>query len=210
MYYLQSRYYDPALKRFINADGFVSTGRGFLGYNMFVYCNNNPINNVDFNGYLADWVYKYFGNEWNYYQYLRYGLTWPGDSANTAATTGNSNRRPYTGEPGSTYRAPNGDTRTYGPDGTPAHDYDHSDHGFPDKHPHDENGGHNHDWVNGKRGPAYSIGWEQVFGVVLVGGCIIGTIVVAGNDVTGVGAADDFLLGPLYAGIEKGLSLIMG
>ncbi len=42
-YYLQSRYYDPSIGRFINADAFASTGQGFLGYNMFVYCNNNPI-----------------------------------------------------------------------------------------------------------------------------------------------------------------------
>lgn len=49
-YYLQSRYYDPAIGRFINADTFTSTGQGFLGYNMFSYCNNNPVNNVDLFG----------------------------------------------------------------------------------------------------------------------------------------------------------------
>ena len=42
-YYLQSRYYDPAICRFINADGYVSTGQGLLGYNMFAYCNNDPV-----------------------------------------------------------------------------------------------------------------------------------------------------------------------
>ena len=41
-YYLNSRYYDPAVGRFINADTLVSTGQGILGYNMFAYCNNNP------------------------------------------------------------------------------------------------------------------------------------------------------------------------
>lgn len=35
-YYLQSRYYDPQIGRFINADSFASTGQGFLGYNMTV------------------------------------------------------------------------------------------------------------------------------------------------------------------------------
>ena len=49
-YYLQSRYYDPITTRFINADGLISTGTGVLGYNMFVYCNNNPIMNYDSNG----------------------------------------------------------------------------------------------------------------------------------------------------------------
>jgi len=42
-YYLQSRYYDPEICRFINADGYVSTGTGLLGYNMYSYCNNNPV-----------------------------------------------------------------------------------------------------------------------------------------------------------------------
>ena len=47
MYYLQSRYYDANICRFINADCYVSTGQGILGSNMFAYCNNNPVNNVD-------------------------------------------------------------------------------------------------------------------------------------------------------------------
>ena len=46
-YYLQSRYYDPNTCRFINADGYASTGQGYLGHNMFAYCNNDPINKVD-------------------------------------------------------------------------------------------------------------------------------------------------------------------
>ncbi len=49
-YYLQSRYYDPIVKRFINADGYASTGTGFLGYNMFAYCENGPICNCDPSG----------------------------------------------------------------------------------------------------------------------------------------------------------------
>jgi len=52
-YYLQSRYYDPAIGRFINADAFVSTGQGILGNNMFAYCNNNPVNLSDPNGNFA-------------------------------------------------------------------------------------------------------------------------------------------------------------
>ena len=47
LYYLQSRYYDPELGRFINADALVSTGQGVLGNNMFAYCLNNPTNHLD-------------------------------------------------------------------------------------------------------------------------------------------------------------------
>ena len=49
-YYLNSRYYDPEIGRFLNADGYVSTGQDILGNNMFAYCNNNPIKMVDPNG----------------------------------------------------------------------------------------------------------------------------------------------------------------
>ena len=47
-YYLQSRYYDPELGRFLNADSYASTGQGVLGNNMFAYCLNNPVNYADF------------------------------------------------------------------------------------------------------------------------------------------------------------------
>ena len=50
-YYLQSRYYDPSIGRFINADTFASTGQSFLGYNMFAYCGNDPVMYSDPNGH---------------------------------------------------------------------------------------------------------------------------------------------------------------
>ena len=53
MYYLQSRYYDAKICRFISADGYVSTGQGILGNNMFAYCGNNPVNMVDPTGEIA-------------------------------------------------------------------------------------------------------------------------------------------------------------
>ena len=34
-YYLMSRYYDPEIGRFINADALVSTGQDIIGFNMF-------------------------------------------------------------------------------------------------------------------------------------------------------------------------------
>ncbi len=49
-YYLQSRYYDADTCRFISVDSYLSTGLGFLGYNAFAYCNNDPISNVDIFG----------------------------------------------------------------------------------------------------------------------------------------------------------------
>ena len=52
-YYLQSRYYDPANRRFISADVYASTGQGFVGTNMFAYCVNNPVFLTDEDGNFA-------------------------------------------------------------------------------------------------------------------------------------------------------------
>ena len=50
-YYLQSRYYDPAVKRFINADNYLSTDiEETVACNMFAYCLNNPVNYSDYTG----------------------------------------------------------------------------------------------------------------------------------------------------------------
>ena len=49
-YYLQSRYYDPEICRFINADKYAGTGLGFIGSNMFAYCNNSPSTMSDTTG----------------------------------------------------------------------------------------------------------------------------------------------------------------
>ena len=53
LYYLQSRYYDPSMGRFVNADVFASTGQGLLGNNMFAYCNNTPVGMLDSTGTFA-------------------------------------------------------------------------------------------------------------------------------------------------------------
>ena len=49
-YYLHSRYYDPAIRRFINADGYLNANGDILGFNMYAYCGNNPVMNVDYSG----------------------------------------------------------------------------------------------------------------------------------------------------------------
>ena len=56
LYYLQSRYYDPKMGRFLNADVLISTGAGLLCNNMFAYCKNNPVNYYDSEGTDAIWI----------------------------------------------------------------------------------------------------------------------------------------------------------
>jgi len=61
-YYLQSRYYDPVVGRFLNADDAgilglidsVSQAQGsLLGGNLYTYCFNNPVNYADHSGMVV-------------------------------------------------------------------------------------------------------------------------------------------------------------
>ena len=134
-------------------------------------------------------------------------------SSADAATT---NSLPPTGEPGSSQTLPNPDgtpkqKRWYGPDGKAERDrdYNHPGKGIP--FPHD------HEWKDGKRqkghlppSPEYEFSLDPVLGVGLVTICVIGIVVVAADDATGIGVADDFLFGPLGAGVGEGFILIFG
>ena len=58
-YYVSSRYYDPEIGRWINADNQIAgVGGEVLGYNMFAYCMNNPMNMSDPTGNWPKWVTK--------------------------------------------------------------------------------------------------------------------------------------------------------
>lgn len=52
-YYLQSRYYDAEVGRFLNADDVEYLGNEALGCNLFTYCENEPVNHMDFNGCIS-------------------------------------------------------------------------------------------------------------------------------------------------------------
>ena len=60
MYYLQSRYYDPEICRFINSDdvNFIGATGTVGSYNAFAYCENNPVNGWDYLGYSAIAVFQ--------------------------------------------------------------------------------------------------------------------------------------------------------
>ena len=54
-YYLNNRYYDPQIKRFISADslGYLGANGDLNSYNLYAYCSNNPVMYVDPNGESA-------------------------------------------------------------------------------------------------------------------------------------------------------------
>ena len=60
LYYLKSRYYDPVTGRFLNADMYCDTQSNIFGTNMFAYCNNNWVNQIDPEG--TDAYMVQFGN----------------------------------------------------------------------------------------------------------------------------------------------------
>jgi RHS repeat-associated protein len=57
LYYLNARYYDPSIGRFISADSInyldPSSGQGL---NLYAYCGNNPVMYTDITGYLPEWL----------------------------------------------------------------------------------------------------------------------------------------------------------
>ena len=61
-YYLQSRYYDPTTGRFLNSDDikYLGTTDCSVGFNLFSYCDNNPVNRSDVNGH--SWISDRFND----------------------------------------------------------------------------------------------------------------------------------------------------
>ena len=51
LYYLQSRYYDSEIGRFLNSDNVSDSDAGVLGYNTYIYASNNPIKFSDPSGH---------------------------------------------------------------------------------------------------------------------------------------------------------------
>ena len=216
LYYLQSRYYDFANCRFINADGQLSDG--FIGTNVFAYCMNNPVNMSDHTGHWPQWLKNAASAVVNA---IKKAVTVVANTVKSAVSSASnilkasSNSLPKKGEPGSSQTLPNPDgtpkqKRWYGPDGNPERDRDYN-------HPGNMPFPHDHEWKNGERGkehlppdPSYKMSWEPVIGAGLVVICTVGIIAVAADDLTGVGVADDFLFGPLGAGVGEGLILIFG
>ena len=172
---------------------------------MFAYCNNNPVLLRDstgsrpiIGGGLRDETPEQRRLSLSYISSTSF-------SKNTVVAS-----LPKTGEPNSNQTLPNLDgtpkqKRWYGPDGKAERDRDYNHSGnmpFP----------HDHEWKDGERGedhlppsPDYEFSLEPIIGITIATVCAVGIVVVVANDLTGVGVLDDFLLGPLVAGLQGGL-----
>ena len=86
LYYLNARYYDPAVGRFVSADYpdvIVSTPNALTDKNLFAYCDNNPVVRVDRNGQFWDYVVDIGFLAWSVADVVND----PGDWKNWAALT---------------------------------------------------------------------------------------------------------------------------
>ncbi len=104
-YYLQSRYYDPATRRFINADVYASTDSSdAVSCNMFAYCCNNPVTRRDPAGMwwgedLWGWLENTFGfavYEANTYDAMEISNIFVGEEAGfaTSGVIAGTNNKP--------------------------------------------------------------------------------------------------------------------
>ena len=182
---------------------------------MFAYCGNRPINGVDQSGKWPQWVEDV--TEWvkETFSQLVWILSQQGGSVGSivyATTKAKPSSLPKTGDPGTSRTLPNPDgtpkqKRWYGPDGNAERDRDYNHPGsFP--FPHD------HEWKDGERGeehlppsPDYEISMDPLIGVGLLLVCGISIAILATDDMTGIGIADDYLMAPFVEGFMKGLIL---
>ena len=50
LYYLNKRYYNPELERFVSPDVVLGSNKDVLSYNLYLYVSNNPVSNYDKTG----------------------------------------------------------------------------------------------------------------------------------------------------------------
>ncbi|MHB9941527.1 hypothetical protein CF065_07840 [Clostridium sporogenes] len=62
LYYLKSRYYNPELGRSISADAVAGKAGEILSHNLFSYCGNSPVNAIDEDGNMFEWIKSAWNN----------------------------------------------------------------------------------------------------------------------------------------------------
>ena len=66
LYYLITRYYDPVVGRFLNADDvqYVARDAFLYSHNLFAYCLNDPVGRVDKEGSSSGYINNQFEDKW--------------------------------------------------------------------------------------------------------------------------------------------------
>jgi RHS repeat-associated protein len=202
LYYLQSRYYDPAVGRFISADVLLSTGQGVLGHNCYAYCLDNPVNMVDDGGNRpAKGMNNPDGDDEESDGDTCYEMT-------IALSV------PLYGKPNSVVDRGHGQWRSYDEKGRAYEDYDRPHGGHNYWHKHKWKWNDNDDDIPERGDPervdiqypttnsndSRSVNW----GAVIVGGLCL--IVLIADDALGFGVADDEFIPVAFSIIVSGLA----
>jgi RHS repeat-associated protein len=58
--YMQARYYDPSVGRFLSTDPVTPTAGNAFNFSRYAYANNNPVMNMDPDGRLPQWMDQLF------------------------------------------------------------------------------------------------------------------------------------------------------
>ena len=77
-YYLQTRYYDPTICRFINADDYelVADLASSMQLNMYAYCGNNPVMCIDPTGCFWDYIFDAIFLVWGIHDVIQNPNDW--------------------------------------------------------------------------------------------------------------------------------------
>ncbi len=191
LYYLNSRYYSAEMGRFLNADGYASTGQGLTGSNMFTYCGNNPINMLDVWGMdpvpiwairindgtatIADYEKAFHANASQWSGGARYTV----DEAISIAKEQypillyNEHQKKGTTNPSNRAKHENGQARKQRDQHKEKADKRRKDHSNKRRHNMD------------------ALALERVGSAVVVVGATVGVVYLIANDVTGVGVIDN-------------------
>ena len=178
LYYLQSRYYNAKVGRFLNADGFISTGDGVLSYNMFAYCGNNPVMFSDPSGCFLQEALDWASQKWEEFKNWLKGED-SDEENNTLSSSGtrgrgnkNNNKKRKDSRKGSEKRQKSGSRERNV------------------AHPN----GEEHSRV--PKGTYHFAKPDPFVGMAIA---TVSIVYIVSNDVTGVGVADDPLLVPFGA-----------
>lgn len=78
LYYLQSQYYNPETGRFLTRDTFEGFENEQLSLNKYAYTHNNPVMNVDPDGYYrkrAPWKNRWWNSKWFVSNAINWAIT---------------------------------------------------------------------------------------------------------------------------------------
>ena len=211
LYYVTSRYYDPEVGRFLNIDSMLAGNEDLLSFNLFTYCGTNPVNRIDPTGRSFIAIVGL--------TLLIGGVIW-GCTGSSSVTVSkktfidpslppppSSGYRPPKKNPNpQKVRNPNGSGK-----GWPSQDggvwipdnKQHGGAGWTEQFP---GGKHKHHYPDGhiREISPESIQWNSLIGAGLIIVGFVASAYIIVNDITGIGVADDWMLGPAGGLIAKG------